>query len=288
MSFFKKSLLALTLLSLFGCSRNKEGPALAEIGDQKITLPEFLLIQEESGAETQPSLKKQLLQALIDEKLLLGEAKRQGVTISNKEWSEKLKESGPRSPKISLSLWRERQRGKLILAKWLSKEIRPKLRISEDEVQRAFHERRSELAVPEQVRARQITVSSREKAEKILALIKKGENFVALAQQYSESPDRDKGGDLGFFSRGSFPKVFEETCFKLPVGEVSPVIPSEYGFHVFKVVEKRRPQQPTLEEAKKAIIEKLLEEKEKKLMEQLLADLRKNVPVVLHPEADSL
>ncbi|MDO8461566.1 MAG: peptidylprolyl isomerase [Deltaproteobacteria bacterium] len=285
----KKRLLLLSLIAILaGCHPKTEEPALAEVGREKITLADWRLVEENSP------VTKESLENLIEEKLLIREARRKGFDVSSAELEGKLKEIRRGSDdkleqklaslKIPLSLWKERQREKLILAKWLEQEIRPQTKPTEEEVSRFFRAHYRDFFEPEQVRARQITVSSKEKAEKIREIIKKGENFVTLAQQHSESPDGDEGGDLGFFSRGSYPKVFEDTCFRMKIGEVSPVVSSEYGFHIFKVIEKRAARFLTEGEAKNIIVERLLEEKENRLIEQTIKQLKATTAIVIHEE----
>ena len=83
----------------------------------------------------------------------------------------------------------------------------------------------------------------RQKAEELLARVKKGEDFGNLARLYSNdtgsSPD---GGDLGFADRSTFVKEFAAWAFKLKAGEISPVFETEFGFHFLQVIERRGEQ----------------------------------------------
>jgi len=75
----------------------------------------------------------------------------------------------------------------------------------------------------------------------LIKRIKEGEDFASLAKTYSEDPGtRDKGGDLGFFTRGTMVKPFEEAAFSAKVGEVVGPVKSPYGLHIIKVEEKKR------------------------------------------------
>jgi parvulin-like peptidyl-prolyl isomerase len=102
----------------------------------------------------------------------------------------------------------------------------------------------------EQVHARHILVDTQEEAERLLAQLEAGEDFSALARTYSQDENtREQGGDLGFFPRGVLmaPEV-EEAAFGLQPGQVSGVIPSAFGFHIVKVIE-REPDRPFSEES---------------------------------------
>lgn len=91
----------------------------------------------------------------------------------------------------------------------------------------------------EQVHARHILVSTRERAEEVLARLEAGEDFASLAREYSEDiSSREMGGDVGFFPRGIMPAEVEDAAFDTEVGEFSGVIESQFGFHIVQVLEK--------------------------------------------------
>lgn len=78
----------------------------------------------------------------------------------------------------------------------------------------------------------------RPRAEAVLQRIRAGENFAALAKEYSQDPgSAPQGGDLGFFGRGTMVTAFEEVAFGLKVGEVSDLVQSKFGFHIIRVDE---------------------------------------------------
>jgi len=83
----------------------------------------------------------------------------------------------------------------------------------------------------------------RQKAEDLLKRVKAGEDFGALARLYSQDPQSaPDGGDLGFSDRSSFVKEFSAMAFKLKAGEISPVFETDFGFHFLQVIERRGEQ----------------------------------------------
>ena len=91
-----------------------------------------------------------------------------------------------------------------------------------------------------EVRARHILVDNEEHAKQIkLELERSGKSFADLAEEKSEGPSGDNGGDLGFFGRGDMVKPFEKKAFNMDVGEVSDPVKTEFGWHLIKKEDKR-------------------------------------------------
>lgn len=84
----------------------------------------------------------------------------------------------------------------------------------------------------DKIRCAHILVEKQSLALEILERLKKGESFASLAEQYSMDGTRKRGGDLGFFGRGMMVREFEQAAFALKVGELSPVVKTQFGYHI--------------------------------------------------------
>jgi len=117
------------------------------------------------------------------------------------------------------------------------------------DVEAAYDERKAEYAKPERRRASHILVrlnksadeatraAARKKIEGAKARLNAGEAFAAVAKELSDDATAEKGGDLGFFTRGTMVPEFDEAAFTLAKGDVSDIIETQFGFHILKVSE---------------------------------------------------
>ena len=106
--------------------------------------------------------------------------------------------------------------------------------------------------------AQQIVVKGLDEAKRLKDLLWQGKKSPDLARRYSLSPDAKVGGDLGFFKRGEMPPAFDDAIFRLGAGQVSDVVSSDYGFHLFKLIEKKPARKRELAEVRSQIEQKLL------------------------------
>jgi peptidyl-prolyl cis-trans isomerase D len=140
------------------------------------------------------------------------------------------------------------------------------IQVSDDQVQAYYNAHRDEYRTPERVHARHILLSITNKpkdevpkikaqAEALDKQLKAGADFAELAKKYSQDPgSAQKGGDLGWVSRGQMVKNFEDAVFTLKPNEISDVVTTEYGFHIIEVLEKQPAHLQTLDEVKPAIV----------------------------------
>lgn len=298
-------LFVVVLAVLSSCSR-QSGKVIASVDGTKITERELKteIAMEQNKYDTAilshkanfEQLKKRALDKLIQETVLLNEAKRLNIGLTDAERTdaeksindmlsanedgEAIKERG-----IDPKAWGEAQKKRMLIQKLILNEVLGKIPISDEKAAAYYKSHRQEFNRPAQFHARQIIVDSRERAEQILARLKNGEDFAALAKEYSLSPDGKRGGDLGFFDARTYPEAFTEVCGQLKIGELSGVVQTDYGFQIFELLDKRPAREIPFEEATAEIKRRLREERGEAAIAKWSSELEANAKVVIDEEA---
>ena len=150
----------------------------------------------------------------------------------------------------------------------------------------------------EERRARHILLTddddakAKQDAESVLAKINSGESFEQLAKDLSQDPgSASQGGDLGFFGRGLMDKAFEDAAYLLQIGAVSPIVKSEFGYHIIKLEEIRGGETKSFADVKDDILKEVQQERaEQDFYDQaeMLANLTYEQPDTLEVAAEEL
>lgn len=154
-------------------------------------------------------------------------------------------------------------------------ELAKQVVVSKDEVLAYYNEHQSSYSAPERVRVRHILISApkedatadkeaNKKAESLLVQLKeKNKNFSDLAKENSADPgSAEKGGDLGWFTRGQMVPEFEQAAFELKkTGEISGLVRTQYGYHILQLVERKNAEVRPFKETESLVEEQLKREK---------------------------
>jgi peptidyl-prolyl cis-trans isomerase C len=240
------------------------------LADLRAEIARFEAAQKGLGMDlaTQGDYSAQILQALIDRRLLANDARDQGASLDPSAVEVKVEE-------LSKALGGNEAMGAWLAANGYTLDAL-KASLGEEMLAEQTVRRLSD-AVPitaEQVHARHILVASQDQAEAIRARVLAGEDFATLAQTYSlDLSTRLAGGDLGWFAHGALttPEV-EDAAFALQPGEVGPVVQSRLGFHVVELIERaQRPLSPdALQHLRQKAVEDWLAEQRKSARIEIL------------------
>lgn len=247
-----------------GSIRPYQEEILAVVNGQVISMKQFYDALEENNG-------LQILQEIINETLLMQEAKKAGVEISDykveREIANVRANLGDQFDYV-LSMYGMTEESLRVSMKQnlLAYEISTKdIVVTDEQIEKEYYENPDYYKQPAQVRASHILVSTKEEAQAILDELKKitdpdAQAFMFYDLAIVESIDRGtaiKGGDLGYFGAGQMAEAFEKAAFALSVGQLSPIVETEYGFNVILLTDKKAENMPTLEEARDKVIEKI-------------------------------
>ncbi len=177
----------------------------------------------------------------------------------------------------SLDEWKKEIKRRLLIKKTIHEVIDKTVKVTEKDAREYYNRNRKNYEIPQQVRARMIVVETEEEAKRIKKLLKK-EPFEELAKKYSIGPEAEKGGDLGFFGKGDMPPEFE-IVFKLPRGAISRIVKTPYGYHIFKVVDKKKGRKLRFRDVKDIIMEKIKRERAEKKYREWILTLKQNIEI---------
>ncbi len=299
-------LLLVATLVLGACERRRddERPLVARVAGMPIYVDEFkkefqrVRLDDQEGvpsAEAEAAQKRALLDDLIERRLVLAEAERKNVIITSAEvdgafartrsgWQDAEFDALLRDKDLTPAELKTELRDLLLIRKFFRDHVFSRVAVTDKEIEEHLAQHPELLVLPEAVRARHIVVKTNDEALKILNEIKAGLAFEDAATRYSLSPDAKSGGDLGFFARGVMPQVFDEVCFGLPPGQISKPMASDYGYHIFKVLERRPEQRRDLSAVQDEIELLLRHEKERAAQLAKVEELKKAADIDVREE----
>lgn len=260
---------AVLLLTLLAACRQAEPPApdlVARIGEEEVRYGRFEEYVKRTAGDGEPVLGNEVLSQLfdqfLDEELLLRLATDRGLV-----------KGGAPSPASASS---RRKAIDALLAEGLTKEP------GADEIAAYYQAHREAFARPERVRLRQILTEDRATAERVVRELSAGADFAQLARQLSRDPSAASGGYQGELSREELPPAFADVIFSLDSGEVSRLVPADYGFHIFQVVSRLPAEVVPLADAGPEIAERLRQERADRLLAELVGDARRRYNVAVY------
>lgn len=241
--------------------------------------------------------RQDILNQIIEDRLILQEAKRRGVVVEDEEVEERVDGVKSRFPTdddfedavtesgISFDTLRNRYKEQIMMSKLVNHEVREKIVVTPSEISDYYTKHADELKAPESVHLKNIVIRFEEgnsemlvkqKADDISRLIKEGRDFSELAKLYSQGPHAQDGGDVGFVERGEMRKEFEDAVFNLKIGEASNPIKTDTGYYIFKVEEKKEGYARSLSEVHDTIENLIFQDKAKKRYKEWIDKLKRD------------
>lgn len=274
LSVLKSALVAVSVIALIGCNGKKEGaattetkpsgPVLAEVGGTTITVASFNKEMENLPPYLKPMTetadgKKEMLETMIIRELILQEASKDGIenTPAVKEKLDELKK-------------------RLVVEAYLKKKVEEQAKVSDEDLKKFYDQNKEKFKTGDQVKASHILLKAEKEAKDVLAQVKAGGNFEELAKKFSTDGAASKGGDLGWFSKGSMIPEFEKVAFTMKEGQISDVVKTKFGYHIIKLTGKRAAGERTFDDVKEQIKTSMLPGKQQEVFQKLKEDLKKS------------
>lgn len=245
----------------------KGGKVLAEVNSGSITtgdfdrelknLPEYL----KAMADT-PQGRKEMLDTMVIRELILQQASKDGLD---------------KGPEIEEKLQDLRKR--LIVESFLKKKVEVESKVSDEDMKKFYEQNKDKFKSGEQIKASHILVKTEKEAKELLAKLKAGGNFEELAKKSSVDSSSAKGGDLGWFGKGSMVPAFEKAALALKEGQTSDVVKSDFGFHIIKLTGKRPAGIRPFEEVKEQIKGAIMPSKQQEVFQKIKDELKKTAKI---------
>ncbi|MCK4264457.1 MAG: peptidyl-prolyl cis-trans isomerase, partial [Candidatus Aminicenantes bacterium] len=277
------------------------------VNDEVITLSQYKAKHEEllqslraqlQGEEFRKqyeSLRKDILENMIIEVLLLQEAKKQGINVNeqvnmaiqkikednNIQTDEDLRQALAQQG-MDLESFRKRMEEDILKQNIIFSEVGRSIVIDDTDVVNYYKQHPDEFTVPLEYTLSAIYLSTEGKSEEEFLAKKKeidekiaaGEDFASLAGEYSEGPEKESQGDLGSFKEGELSENLRQAVEDLKEGETTSWIEISNGWYLLKMRERKESHLQTFEEARKTIEEKLYQEQQDKKFKEFMTKLR--------------
>jgi peptidyl-prolyl cis-trans isomerase C len=233
--FTRLALIAL-IASMAPAAFAQDDPVVAKVNGTEIRQSDLAAAEEDIGQNLPPmapDAKRDYLITYVSDMLILSKAAE----------AKKIGDSAEFKRKLDIA------RNKLLMEGLLTAEA--KTAVTDEAMKKVYAEATKQMGNEQEVHARHILVEKEDDAKAILADLKKGGDFAAIAKEKSKDPgSKENGGDLGYFTKDQMVPEFAAVAFKLDKGQLSDPVKTQFGWHVLKVEDKRNRPVPEFEKVK--------------------------------------
>ena len=288
---------------------------VAVVNEEIITLTE-LMEERRAAAVRLPSAgeaavratsglqERQVLEELIERRLLLQEATREGIRVEaaevkaaiedlsaqNRLADEAALEAAVGREGLTLSQFRRRLQDQLAIGKLLARKVRGSVILTDEELEAYYRAHPQEFQLTGEVQLRHLLIAvgkaedpeaeaaAASRVSEVLGALMAGAPFAAVAARYSDAPTAAQGGELGVLRQGELAPELERVAFTLVPGEMSTPIRTAAGYNILLIEARAAPVVP-FAQARDKIRDRLFQEKAQKRFQEYLADLRQKAYV---------
>lgn len=280
---------------VFACRGSDRSPVIATVNGRDIHRAQFerflsLKMGEFTSGESPETLRSQMLDEYIRRRLVLDQAARSGITVSEAEIDQAARDDAQLRSTATTPEAREDVIDDLVIDKFYRQVVLRDVRVAPAEIQRYMDENQTRLTERAGFYVREIRVQSREAAERVHREVTEGrQEYASAARLQSDAPNAEQGG-MARYDEGQLPAVLEKAIRLLRPGEVSPVIQSSFGFHIFKLERRVEahsldPRRSQVNERRAQLAEELIARKNQQLVDEALERLASSAAIRINDPA---
>ena len=252
------------------------------------------------------NLRARLIDYLVETELLLQDARRKGVAVSDQELDQILaaeRSTARGEAEISAGLeavgldwdqYRERRRQALVIEKLIREHIARHVVIRDQDVEKYYAQNPQQFRIPERLHIRHITLrfppdaDESQKAavrDRLLDIERRysaGGDFAELAYRYSDDPSRQNSGDAGFVDARLAARTFGERVLEIPTGEVGPPLETPIGWHLVAIEGRQPARDIPLDQVREVIRKTLFRQQTSAPVKDYVQSLREKATIVVH------
>lgn len=258
---------------------------------------------EEGLEQKMDEARQDALNRLIEEKLIFQEAKKRKVMVDDFEIQERLEDVKQRfdsdeefykaisASGVTIARLKKKYEEQIMMRKLVNGIIASRVSISPTQVTAYYYGNIKDFSMPDMVRFKVLLVkpldqetlySARKLAEDILKRIGQGEDFDMLANQFSQGPNTDKGGDMGYMPAGSTIPEIENAISQLNPGEISNIIETGSGFYIVMVLDKKQAGTVPIVEVNDIIKERLFQRESELTLREFVGKLKEDAYIKIN------
>lgn len=296
MTFLKRTsatLLCLVIVFLLAaCGESDRSAVIVEVNGRDInrtSFEQFLAIKmgELNTADSSEELRSQMLDEYIIRQLVLDSAAQASLTVTASEIDQAALENPQIKSSAATADAREEMTNDLLVEKYYRQIVLRDVRVSPEEIQAYVSENQSRLVEKPGYYVREIRVQSREEAERLRNEVTESKSdFATLARQHSDAPNAE-GGGLARYEEDHMPDFLKRAVQNLRPGDVTPVIQSNFGFHLFQLDRRIQPRpederRPQYDEISAQLAEELTARKNQKAVDEAIDRLIAGAKIKIH------
>jgi len=240
-------------------------------------------------------IKNRLISQIIDYYLIMEYAKKNGISVSEKAFQKNLEEIKEEYTEndfqeallrayIDPESWEHRFKNQLLVSKVVKQVSEGVASPDYEEIKGYFQENRDVFRSPGMLKFRQIVCKSENETEKLRKRLLAGEDMGELAREYSIAPEAGNDGEVGWVARGDLDASMENALFSMRTGEISPVVKTAFGYHIFEIMDRRSAGFKDLPEVIDEIESTLLRQRREDFYKKWLKKLRSDFKVKINRE----